>query len=128
VTTASDTWRQDWCRGTARALGIGLDAGQLEAAAKSEGAGAEAYEALLLGLGYMRTAKGGAADSALAAFDDAIAMDSTFVSAHVERAGNVPVPSELKDNVPFLLKCYFRLLAAVLGIDPEPGTALDYYA
>jgi serine/threonine-protein kinase len=45
-----------------------------------------AYTAFLSGLGYLASEEDSLVDSALVAFDRAIAMDSLFVAAHVRRA------------------------------------------
>lgn len=86
VTTASETWREELDGCIARALGIEVDARGIEAATAREMVAPAAYHALVLGLGYLNIKKDAGTDAAIEAFDRAIAEDSTFTTAHVQRA------------------------------------------
>jgi tetratricopeptide (TPR) repeat protein/TolB-like protein len=87
VTTSSEMWQRDLNEKLARALEVKLDDGKLDAFETGETMVPEAFEALVLGLGYVASTKEGAVDSAIAAINGAIARDSLYVTAYVQRAG-----------------------------------------
>ena len=86
LTTGAEEWHIDLDRWVARALDVKLDSAQVKALKKGETRSSAAFENVLVGLGRLSSSSGAAADSAVAAFDEAISRDSLFADPHVYRA------------------------------------------
>jgi tetratricopeptide (TPR) repeat protein len=83
-TTGAETPRQsDLYLHIAKMLGLDLDAAARDAVARASSSTPAAFESFLLGQGYLLSGGGAAPDSALIAFQAALALDSSFSDARL---------------------------------------------
>ncbi len=86
VTTGSPTWHQDLVQWIARAVDVEMNDEQRQMVLAGDSKLPEAFQAVVVGLGYLVRPGAAAVDSAIAAFDEAVLLDSLSANVHTCRA------------------------------------------